>query len=112
MFFSADDDLDGAPTAGDGVSICMSVLAHEDVLLVERDEDERGERALQLAHHPTKTDSTTQLVECVRKIKSQRLAVQESVIRGLVVRGCLMNFSNQDFGRTSSLNSIDFFSQF
>ena len=41
MFFSADDVSDGAPTMGDGVSICMSALAHEDILLVERDEDER-----------------------------------------------------------------------
>ena len=36
-----DDDPDGAPTVGDRVSICMSTLAHVDVLLVERDEDER-----------------------------------------------------------------------
>ena len=41
MFFSADDHPDGASIVGDGVSICMSMLAREDVLLVERDEDER-----------------------------------------------------------------------
>ena len=36
-----DDDPDGALTVGARVSICMSALAHEDVLLVEQDEDER-----------------------------------------------------------------------
>ena len=41
MFFFTDDDPDDASTAGDGVSIYMSVLVHEDVLLVEQDEDER-----------------------------------------------------------------------
>ena len=41
MFFSADDDPNGALAVGDGVSIYMSALACEDVLLVEQDEDER-----------------------------------------------------------------------
>ena len=36
-----DDDLDDDLSVGDGVLICMSTLAHEDVLLVEQDEDER-----------------------------------------------------------------------
>ena len=38
MFFSADDDPDDAPTAGDGVLICMSVLARDEELLVERND--------------------------------------------------------------------------
>ena len=36
-----DDDLDDDLSVGDGVLICMSTLAHEDILLVEQDEDER-----------------------------------------------------------------------
>ena len=41
MLFSVDDDPDSTPTVGDGVLIYMLVLACEDVLLVEQDEDER-----------------------------------------------------------------------
>ena len=41
MFFSADDDLDGAPTAEDGTSTCMSVLPREEELLVERNDAAR-----------------------------------------------------------------------
>jgi hypothetical protein len=41
MFFSVDDDPDGAPTAGDGMSICMSMIPLEDELLVERNDATR-----------------------------------------------------------------------
>ena len=37
----ADDDGGAAWATGDGASICISDVAREDVLLVERDEDER-----------------------------------------------------------------------
>jgi hypothetical protein len=35
MFLSAGEDWDGAPTAKDGVSICMLVLAQDEELLVK-----------------------------------------------------------------------------
>jgi hypothetical protein len=37
MFLSANDDRDGPPTTGDGMSICMS-FALEEELLVEWDD--------------------------------------------------------------------------
>jgi hypothetical protein len=38
MFFSVDDDLDGALIAGDGTLICISVLPLEEELLIERND--------------------------------------------------------------------------
>ena len=41
MFLVDDDDGGGAWATGDGASTFMSKPAHKDILLVERDEDER-----------------------------------------------------------------------
>jgi hypothetical protein len=38
MFFSVDDDLDGALIARDGTLICISVLPLEEELLIERND--------------------------------------------------------------------------
>jgi len=89
----------------------MSALPLKDGLLIERNDATRLSLPANLPIF-LQNKQTTQLVERIREIKSQRLAILESVVQELVVRGCLMNFSNQDFGRTSSLNSIDFSSQF
>ena len=95
MFFSADDDLDGALTAGDGTLIYMSALPWEEGLLVEWNDAARLSLLTNVLIF-LQNKQTTQLVERIRKIKSQRLAIQESVVqelivRGLVVQGCLMN---------------------
>ena len=91
MFFSADDDPDGAPTAGDGTSICMSALPLEEMLLVKLNDAARLSFPKYLLIF-LQNKQTTQLVESIRKIKCQRLAIQKLVVRGLVILDCLMNF--------------------
>ena len=74
MFFSADDDPDGAPTAGDGTSICMSALPLEEELLIERNDAARLSLLTNVLIF-LQNKQTTQLMERIRKIKSQRLAI-------------------------------------
>jgi len=69
MFFSADYDLDSAPIAGDGTSICMSALPLEEELLVERNDAARLSLPTNLLIF-LQNKQTTQLVEWIRKIKS------------------------------------------
>jgi hypothetical protein len=75
MFFSVDDDPDGDPTAGDGTLICLSALPQEDELLVDRNDAVRLSLLTNLLIFLQNKHKTTQLVEWIRKIKSQRLAV-------------------------------------
>ena len=91
MFLLANDDPGGAPIAGDGTSICMSALPLEEVLLVERNNAARLSFPKYLLIF-LQNKQTTQLVERIRKIKCQRLAIQKLVVRGLVVLDCLMDF--------------------
>ena len=69
MFFSADDDLDGAPTAVDGTLIYMSVLPLEEVLLIERNDATHLSFPKYLLIF-LQNKWTTQLMEWIRKIKS------------------------------------------
>ena len=96
MFFSADDDLDGALTAGDGTLIYMSALPWEEGLLVEWNDAARLSLLTNLLIFP-QNKQTIQLMEQIRKIKCLRLAVQKLVVQGLLVQGliildCLMDF--------------------
>ena len=74
MFFSADDDSDGASIAGDGVSIYMSALPLEDELLVEQNDAARLSFPTNLLIF-LQNKQTTQLMEWIRKIESQQFAV-------------------------------------
>ena len=89
MFFSAHEDPDGAPTAGDLMSIYMSALPLEEVLLVERNDVVRLRFPKYLLIF-LQNKRTTQLVEQIKKIKCQQLAIQKLVIRGLIVRGLVI----------------------
>jgi len=63
-----------ALAAGDGTSICMSALTLEEELLIERDDVVRLSLPKYLLIF-LQNNQTTQLVEWIRKIKSQRLDV-------------------------------------
>jgi len=65
LFFSADDDPDGALIAGDGVSIYMLVLPLEDELLVERNDVARLILPINLLIFLQNKQKTTQLVEWI-----------------------------------------------
>ena len=73
MFLLGDDDWGGASTAGDGTSICMS-LALEEELLVEQNDVARLSFPKYLLIF-LQNKQTTQLMEWIRKMKSQRLAI-------------------------------------
>jgi len=76
MFFSADDDPDGTPTAGDGTSICMSALPLEEMLLVKQNDAARLSFPKYLLIF-LQNKQTTQLVESIRKIKCQTVSHPE-----------------------------------
>jgi len=93
-----------APAVGDGMPIYMSALALEEELLVEWDDA----ACLSLPKYLLiflQNNQTTQLVEWIRKIKSQRLDVQKLVIRGLVIRDCLINFLIKILAKLSPFSS-------
>ena len=107
MFFSVDDDPNYASIARDGTSTYMSALPLEEELLIKWNDVARLSLLTNLLIF-LQNKQSTQLVEWIRKIESQGLAIQESVVWGLIVwgsvfQGCLMDFSNQDFGRTLTL---------
>ena len=102
MFFSVDDDTDGASTTRDGVSICMSALPLEEELLIEQNNAARLTLPTNLLIF-LQNKQTTQLMERIREIKSQQLAIQESVVQELVIRGSVILDWLMDFGRTFTL---------
>jgi hypothetical protein len=79
MFFSAEDDYGGVSTAEDGTSIYMSALPQEEELLVKRNDATRLSLLMNLLIF-LQNKQTTQLVEWIRKIKSQRLAIQKLIV--------------------------------
>ena len=74
MFFSAKDDYGGASIAGDGTSICMSALPQEEELLIKRNDAVHLSLLTNLLIF-LQNKQTTQLVEWIRKIKCQWLAI-------------------------------------
>ena len=78
----------------------MSALPLEDKLLIERNDAARLSFPKYLLIF-LQNKQTTQLVERIRKIKCQRLAIQKLVVRGLVVLDCLMDFLIKIFAELS-----------
>ena len=89
MFLLVDDNPGSTPIVGDGTSICMSALPLEELLLVERNNAAHLSFPKYLLIF-LQNKRTTQLVEQIRKIKCQQLAIQKLVIRGLIVRGLVI----------------------